>query len=61
MSKEKCLNPAFTCSKLIMETLDQGVKYVQSWQLTHQNDARLSYRDSVGACQKVYPEIVKQK
>ena len=22
--------PAFTCSKLITETLDQGVKYVQS-------------------------------
>ena len=24
--------PAFTCSMLIMETLEQGVKYVQSWQ-----------------------------
>ena len=60
MSKEKCSHPAFTCSKLIIETLDQVLKYVQSWQLPHQNDARLSNRDSVGACQKVYPEIVKQ-
>ena len=24
--------PAFTCSKLIIETLEQGVKYVQSEQ-----------------------------
>ena len=24
--------PAITCSKLTTETLEQGVKYVQSWQ-----------------------------
>ena len=24
--------PAITCSKLTIETLEQGVKYVQSWQ-----------------------------
>ena len=24
--------PAFTCSKLTLETLEQGMKYVQSWQ-----------------------------
>ena len=24
--------PAFTCSKLTIETLKQGVEYVQSWQ-----------------------------
>ena len=26
------LQPAFTCSKLTIETLEQGVKYVQSLQ-----------------------------
>ena len=31
--------PAFTCSKLTLETLEQGVKYVQSQQERHQNDA----------------------
>ena len=25
-----CTQPAFTCSKLTIETLEQGVKYVQS-------------------------------
>ena len=25
-----CSQPAFTCSKLTIETLEQGVKYVQS-------------------------------
>ena len=33
------LQPAFTCSKLTIETLEQGVKYVQSLQQRHQNDA----------------------
>ena len=27
---KKQSQPAFTCSKLIIETLEQGVKYVQS-------------------------------
>ena len=31
--------PAITCSKLIIETLKQGVKYVQSEQERLQNDA----------------------
>ena len=31
--------PAFTCSKLTKETLEQGKKYVQSWQWRHQDDA----------------------
>ena len=31
--------PAFTCSKLTVETLGQGVKHVQSQQWTHQTDA----------------------
>ena len=26
------------CSKLIIETLKQGIKYVQSYELRHQND-----------------------
>ena len=26
----KCPQPAFTCSKLTIETVEQGVKYVQS-------------------------------
>ena len=30
--------PAFTCSKFTIETLEQGVKYVQSQQQRHQND-----------------------
>ena len=29
----------FTCSKLTIETLKQGVKYVQNLQWRHQNDA----------------------
>ena len=28
--KQKLSQPAFTCSKLTIETLEQGVKYVQS-------------------------------
>ena len=28
--EEKSTQPAFTCSKLTIETLEQGVKYVQS-------------------------------
>ena len=28
--KGVCSQPAFTCSKLTIETLEQGVKYVQS-------------------------------
>ena len=28
----------FTCSKLTIETLEQGKKYVQIWQQRHQND-----------------------
>ena len=28
--KRKITQPAFTCSKLTIETLEQGVKYVQS-------------------------------
>ena len=31
---------AFTCSKLTMETLEQCVKSLQSWQLRHQNDVK---------------------
>ena len=31
--------PAFTCSKLTIETLEQGVKYIQSKQQRYQNDA----------------------
>ena len=31
--------PATTCSKLTTETLEQDVKYVQSEQQRHQNDA----------------------
>ena len=27
---EECTQPAITCSKLTVETLEQGVKYVQS-------------------------------
>ena len=34
------IQSAFTCSKLTVETLEQGVKYVQSQQQRHQNDAR---------------------
>ena len=30
--------PAFTCWNLTIETLEQGVKYVQSSQINHQND-----------------------
>ena len=30
--------PAITCSKLIIEPLEQGVKYVQNWQLKYQHD-----------------------
>ena len=30
--------PAFTCSKFTIETLEQGVKYVQSQQQRHQKD-----------------------
>ena len=30
--------PAFTCSKLTIETLEQDVKYVQSQQQRYQND-----------------------
>ena len=26
------IEPAITCSKLTIETLEQGVQYVQSWQ-----------------------------
>ena len=29
----------FTCSKLTIEVLEQDVKYVQSYQKRHQNDA----------------------
>ena len=29
---------AFACSKLAIETLKQGMKYVQSYELRHQND-----------------------
>ena len=28
---EVAIQPTFTCSKLIIETLEQGVKYVQSY------------------------------
>ena len=31
-SQKKATQPAFTCSKLTIETLRQGVKYVQSQQ-----------------------------
>ena len=31
--------PAFTCSKLTIETPEQGLKYVQNYQKGHQNDA----------------------
>ena len=30
LSKLELSQPAFTCSKLTIETLEQGVKYVQS-------------------------------
>ena len=30
LSEYKASQPAFTCSKLTIETLEQGVKYVQS-------------------------------
>ena len=30
-NKEKLSQAAFTCSKLTVETVEQGVKYVQSW------------------------------
>ena len=30
LSKLEKIQPAFTCSKLTIETLEQGVKYVQS-------------------------------
>ena len=30
----------FTCSKSTIEALEKGVKYVQSWQWRHHNDAR---------------------
>ena len=30
--------PVFTCSKLAVEKLEQGVKYVQNWQWKHQNN-----------------------
>ena len=29
-NREKCTQPAITCSKLTIETVEQGVKYVQS-------------------------------
>ena len=32
---------AITCSKLAIEKLEPDVKYVQSWQERHQNDASL--------------------
>ena len=28
----------FTCAELTIETLEKGVKYVQSWQQKHQNE-----------------------
>ena len=34
----KITQPAITCSKLTIETLEQGVKYVQSYQKKHQSD-----------------------
>ena len=36
---ENPTKPVFTCSKLTKETLEQGKKYVQSWQWRHQDDA----------------------
>ena len=33
------IQSAITCSKWTIETLEQGVKYVQSQQWRHQNDA----------------------
>ena len=30
LTKKKLTQPAFTCTKLKLETLEQGVKYVQS-------------------------------
>ena len=33
------LSPSFVCSKLLLETLEHGVKYVQSQQKRHQNGA----------------------
>ena len=32
-------HPAYTYSKLTIETLEQGVKYVQSYKKRHQNEA----------------------
>ena len=32
--------PAITCLKLTKETLEKGVKYVQSYLKKHQNDAK---------------------
>ena len=38
-----CSLPPFNCSKLTIETLKQGVKYVKSLLLKHQNDANETY------------------
>ena len=35
--------PAITCSKLTIETLEQGMKYVQSYVQGHQNEPMGSF------------------
>ena len=50
MLKHENFRWAFVCSKLTIETLKQGMKYVQSYKLRHQNNVN----DVKIKCIKVY-------